>query len=278
MTLTNKHMRLQEWFRSNSPVALAFSGGVDSSLLLAVGREVLGAKLMPITVRSAFYPAREAREAEELSKKLDIHILWLEADPLGEPAIAANPENRCYLCKLAVFNHIIAEARSLGIKTIIDGTNVDDLNDYRPGAKALKELAVRSPLMELGFTKAEIRELSKQYGLEGWDKPAYACLASRIPYGETITPKKLAAVEAAEDALFELGFRQLRVRHHGTVARIEVPVEDMARFCDRALQEEVNRRIREAGFRYVALDLAGYQMGSLNAGITPAPENTAPKK
>ena len=264
MTLEQKAERLRELLRGCGPLAVAFSGGVDSSYLLAAAKDALGGRVLALTADSPLIPRAELEEARALCETLGVRQLVIPIEALAIPEVAKNPPERCYLCKRALFGALIRAAGEQGFQTLAEGSNLDDLSDYRPGLAAIAELGVRSPLREAGLTKAEIRALSKARGLSGWDKPSMACLASRIPYGDALTRETLAAVEQAEAALHALGFVQCRVRAHGSLARIELPPESLARLADDALRREIAARVRAAGFAYVSLDLEGYRMGSLN--------------
>lgn len=249
-------------------VVIGMSGGVDSVVLARAAAEVLGERALAVTADSPSLPRRELREAEELARMAGVRHLVVATGEVSDPRYAANPTNRCYFCKTELFSHLSAIAEAEGIPWVAYGENVDDLGDHRPGAQAAAERGVRAPLKEAGLTKADIRAAARHYGLPVWDKPAFACLGSRFPYGTAITPEKLAQVEAAEDVLWELGLRQFRVRHHGDLARIEVDPADMGLLVAHAA--EVVGRVRElARFRHVTLDLAGYRRGSMNeaAGV-----------
>ncbi len=268
----DKYRSLVEYFRQKGSAAIAFSAGVDSTFMLYAAHEALGDRAVAITALSAFFPGQEASEAEEFCNKYGIRHVVLKEDILKAEGVSENPKNRCYLCKKSLFTDIIKTAADEGVQYVAEGSNLDDENDYRPGAKAIKELGVLSPLKEIGFTKKEIRVLSEKLGLPTWNKPAYACLASRIPYGEELTAEKLLRVEKAEKFLRELGFVQLRVRSHGDLARIEILPEDFERFMKEELRLEIYDKLKSAGFSYVSLDLKGYRMGSLNETvISPGP-------
>jgi uncharacterized protein len=266
-----KYRRLLDLIAGKGSAAVAFSGGVDSSFLCHAAREALGDRAAAITVVSPMLPKSEVDCARRLSAQVGIRHFFVEEDEIDEE-VAANPRERCYFCKKIEFGAILEEARKHGINTVLDGSNLDDLGDYRPGLKALAELEICSPLREVELSKAEIRELSRRFGLFTWDKPAFACLASRIPYGERIDRQKLGRVERAEDLLREAGFRQLRVRSHGDIARIEVAPQERGRFFDEALLDSLSQKIKSCGFLYVALELEGYTQGNLNRTLIPGPE------
>lgn len=259
----DKLARLREYVHSLGGAAVAFSGGLDSALVAAVAFEESGGAAAALTARGPLFPARELREAEELARARGWRHEFVDVDPFAVAGFAANPPQRCYLCKQALFGKLASRARELGFARLLDGANADDVRDYRPGLQAARELGVISPLLETGFTKPEISAAARELGLPVWDKPAAACLASRIPCHETITPEKLRQVEAAEEFLRELGLRQCRVRHHGDTARIETPPDDFARVVLPA-RERICAELERLGFRHVALDLRGYRSGSLN--------------
>ena len=246
--------------------AVAFSAGVDSALLLRAAHDALGENALAVTARHRAFPQREFDAARDLCAALGVRLLAVEFDELAVPGFAENPPDRCYLCKKALFGAILSAAAAEGFPLVCEGSNLDDEGDYRPGMRALAELGVKSPLREAGMNKAEIRALAKALGLPVWDKPAYACLATRIPYGETVTPEKLARIEAAENVLADLGFRQRRVRLHGGLARIELEQEQIPRLADPALRRQIDEALRALGFRHVTLDLGGYRTGG---GMTP---------
>jgi uncharacterized protein len=262
--LNNKLARLREDLRGRGSLAVAFSGGVDSAFLLKVAHDVLDQRVMAVTARSPSIAARELREAERLACELGVRHLVIDTDEFRLSGYIDNPVDRCYICKREHFTKISAVASEYGLHVVADGSNVDDRGDYRPGARALRELGIVCPLIEAGLKKHEIRRLSKEMGLSVWDKPALACLASRIPYGQKITREKIASIDRAETYLRDLGFRQVRVRHHGDIARIEVAAEDRRRFFETVPLDEVDGELKKCGFSYVALDLRGYRTGSLN--------------
>ena len=266
--LSEKKKSLEELLRTMGSAAVAFSAGVDSTFLLKTAAEVLGDRVLAVTIRSCFCPERETAEAAAFCAREGIRHITADVAVLEIPGVAANPPDRCYLCKKALFSRIFQIARENGIAHVLEGSNMDDLGDYRPGMAAVKELGAESPLRAAGLYKAEIRALSREMGLPTWDKPSYACLASRFVYGETITEEKLAMVERAEDYLASLGFRQLRVRLHGDLGRIELPAEDMDRLFREGLAPAVDEKLRALGFRYVSLDLRGYRTGSMNDALS----------
>jgi len=264
MEAREKFEKLKGTIKSYGSLAVAFSGGVDSSFLLKVARDVLGDGVVAITARPVFFTEREQTEAADFCRRENIRHIFCETEELNIEGIVENRPDRCYLCKNEILTKIKEAAKPFGLKYIADGSNSDDDNDYRPGFRAVIEHDIKSPLREVGFTKAEIRELSREMGLLTWDKKYVSCLASRFPYGEAITREKLAMVERAEGLLSELGFSQFRVRVHGTVARIEIEPSEF----DRMVEPETARRVYDGfkgcGFAYAALDLRGYRTGSMN--------------
>lgn len=261
----DKMTRLRDYLKETGKIAVAFSGGVDSSFLLKAARDILGREnVLAITIESSFNPVQEINEAQEAAADWDVPFLKLDLDVFAIKGIEKNPTDRCYICKTGIFENVIKTAKERGFHIVVDGTNADDVGDYRPGMKALSELGVKSPLKECGFTKADIRQLSKEMNVYTWNKPSKACLASRIPYGETITEEKLRMVEKAEEYLCRIGFVQLRVRSHGNLARIEISPDEMQKVFDLALMEDISNEFKKIGFSYTALDLKGYRTGSLN--------------
>jgi pyridinium-3,5-biscarboxylic acid mononucleotide sulfurtransferase len=263
-TAEEKFRALGDAILSLKGAAVAFSGGADSSFLAKVAHDLLGDRAVAVTVDTPFVPREELCRAGELALRYGILHAVITADPLSCAAVAENPPDRCYHCKLLIISRVRKYAASKSIDAILDGSNYDDTGDYRPGARALSELGVLSPLRDAELTKAEIRELSRGMGLDTWDLPSSSCLAARIPYGERITPEALGAVEGAESSLKRLGFRQVRVRHHGAVARIEVPAVEIERATGDAMRGEIVRELKRCGYTYVTLDLEGYRSGSMN--------------
>jgi uncharacterized protein len=264
-----KHQKLKEILTGMGSVLVAYSGGTDSTLVLKVAHDVLGDKAIAMTAVSASLPVADRLEAEEIARQIGAKHIQVETEETSDPEYLANTPNRCFFCKKQTYGKLAAYAEQHGFQAIVDGTNADDIGDYRPGRQAASEYHVRSPLLEAGFTKADIRQLSKELGLPNWDKPAAACLSSRIPYGTTITLEALSQVERAEALLYGLGLRQLRVRHHGAVARIEVEPRDFSRLLDH--RDEIVTTLKAIGYGYIALDLAGFRSGSMNDLIQRAP-------
>lgn len=243
---------------------IAFSGGVDSSLLLKLASLALGDRVLAVIATSATYPAKELKHAKQFAKSLGVRVKIIHSQELNNPKYIANPPNRCYHCKSELFKRLRKIAQREKIKYLFDGSNLDDKNDFRPGAKAKKEFKVRSPLAEALFTKQDIRILSKHLGLQTWDKPPLACLASRIPYGEKIKVSDLRRIDKAEDFIKKLGFKQVRLRHYKTLARIEVEEHELRRLMSEGLRDKIIDRLKKLGYNYVTVDLEGYRTGSLN--------------
>ncbi len=262
---TFKMDRLKGILKDIGRVLVAFSGGVDSTFLLKVAADTLGKEhVLAVTALSPLYPERERAGSEAMAEHIGVEHLLIESNELEIEGFSKNPVDRCYLCKKELFEKLLRVARERGFQGVVEGSTLDDEKDHRPGKRAIRELNIRSPLLEAGFTKADVREASKGFGLPTWDKPSFACLASRFPYGEEITPEALSRVDQAEAFLLDLGFKQVRVRHYQRLARIEVYPEELGRFLDAALREKVVRRLKEIGYHYVTLDLQGFRSGSMN--------------
>jgi len=262
MSLQEKLTALRTLIHSYGSAIVAFSGGVDSSVVLAIAKQELGDRVLAVTAHSPVYAQRELEAAQKLAQQLGVPHEIIFTRELDDPRYVNNPPTRCFHCKQELFSKLTELARARGFAHVLDGTNASDTQDFRPGMRALSEYAVRSPLLEIGLTKPEIREIARMLGLPTAEKPAMACLASRLPYGSTITPEKLRQIEHAEEFLFGLGLSQVRVRHHEHMARIEVPPEEMPKVLDH--RDAVTAHLKKLGFRYVTLDLMGYRSGSMN--------------
>jgi pyridinium-3,5-biscarboxylic acid mononucleotide sulfurtransferase len=266
MKLEQKYEKLKAIIAETGRAAVAYSGGVDSTLLAKVSYDVLKENSVAITLVSPMNAQSEMRDARELAAEIGIKHYMVQDDEI-EDEVLANPVNRCYFCKKVEFGKILEKANELDIKVVFDGSNMDDMSDYRPGLKALEELQVISPMRMAELTKSDIRELSKQLGLRSWNKPALACLGSRIPYGERITLEKLSKIDRSEDFLRSLGFVQFRVRSHGDMARIEVSPDERTKLFDADLMDNISKTIKSYGYQYVCVELEGYITGSLNRNI-----------
>jgi uncharacterized protein len=264
MNLTTKEERLREIFRELDSVIVAYSGGVDSSYVAYVANAELGPRAVCITGQSASLPEYQRAEIDQVVKKFGFQHEIIQTEELENPSYRTNNPDRCFFCKDELYTKLESVARTRGIKSIVDGSTVDDLGDYRPGRRAASQHAVRSPLIEAGLTKIEVRELSRQVTLPTWDKPASPCLSSRIAYGTTVTIERLSKVDRGEEILREFGFREFRVRHHDQLVRIEIAPAEMDRVLRKDLIAELAKRFRELGFKYVTLDLEGFRSGSMN--------------
>ncbi len=259
-----KLLKLKKIIREMNSVVIAFSGGTDSSFLLSAAAEALGEKVIAATAKSPTYPGRELKEAKAVANKLGCRHIIINTYELEIKEFINNSRNRCYFCKKELFLKLISLKNKYNFNFIADGTNYNDLDTYRPGLKALKELGIRIPLAEAGLTKEEIREYSRLLNLPTWNKPALACLASRLPYGEKISKAVLKKIEKAEDFLCSLGFKQIRIRYHHPIARIEIEKDEIPRILQRNIREKIIRKLKKMKFEYITLDLEGYRSGSMD--------------
>lgn len=268
MLLQEKYQLLKDIIKKKESAVIAFSGGVDSTFLLKVTKEVLGDKLIAVTATSSTYPKRELNEAIKYAEDIKVKHIIISSEELDIEGFAMNPKNRCYYCKKELYTKISSIALENGVNFVFDGSNIDDTGDFRPGMQAAKELNVVSPLKEAELTKNDIRELSKELGLPTWNKPSFACLSSRFPYGHKITIAKLSMVDKAEQFLLDMGITQVRVRHHGEIARIEVEPSEREKFFDVEVMNRIGNEFKKIGFTYVTLDMLGYRTGSMNETLS----------
>lgn len=267
MNIESKLGKLKEYLKELSSIAIAFSGGVDSTFLLKVTHDVLGDNVIAVTAKSCSFPERELKEAKEFCEKEGIRHIIIDSEELDIEGFRNNPKNRCYICKRELFEKIKCVAKENNIEYVAEGSNIDDNGDYRPGLQAVAELNVKSPLRYCDLSKKEIRELSKQLKLSTWNKQSFACLSSRFVYGETISEEKLGMVDKAEQLLLDLGFHQVRVRIHDKMARIEIMPKEFERLIREDIRKQIVIKFKEYGFTYVSMDLIGYRMGSMNETI-----------
>lgn len=262
--MNTTYEKLKDWFRQFDGALVAFSGGVDSSLLLAAAHDALGEKALGVTAQSETYSPEELDRAKKIAAELGARHLVVETSEFENPLFTSNPPDRCYHCKRELLQSLFEIAKKEKLSFVVDGSNADDKNDYRPGSRATKEIPTRSPLLELNIGKDEVRKMAHERGLPNWDHPACACLASRVPYGEEITPERLRKIAAAERAIKELGYKVVRVRDHNTLARIELTPNDISSVLNEQVRAKIVSVCKSAGYTYVCIDLEGYRMGSFN--------------